>query len=310
VLRPEARMLVWENLRVGPAVADDLLFYPSYSRPIIVRGRTVVTTHDALSGLYPDLFPKADRLFYNHLYKWSAQQATLVLTTSQASRQDIARCWNVPMDKIRVVYLAPAECFRRCDDPSQATQIRQQYFGAQAPFFLFVGKMSGRRNISVLLEAFARFKKQTSAPHRLVLVGLNPHRLQVREQAIQLSISDALTICGYVPDSELNLLYNTAEALVIPSVYETASLPAMEAQAIGTPVICIGTAGMREITGGAALMVAELQPDLLGDALSEAAASKNLRERLVEGGLRNATRFSWQKAARETLDVLLEAARA
>jgi len=309
VLRPEARMLVWENLRVGPAVRDDLVFYPSYSRPIITHGRTVVTTHDALSALHPELFPTADRLFYNHLYGWSARHATLVLTTSQASMQDIARCWNVPLDRIRVVYLAPAECFQRCNDLSLAALTRERYFGEPCPFFLFVGKMSGRRNISTLLEAFAHFKKRTSAPHRLVLVGLNPHRLRVREQGVELGISEALIICGYVPDQELNLLYNAAEALVIPSVYETASLPAMEAQAVGTPVVCIATAGMREITGGEAAMVPELRADLLADAMAEVAESKSLRERLVEGGLRHSARFSWRKTARETFEVLWEAAR-
>src|SRR5262249_29842349 len=116
--------------------------------------------------------------------------------------------------------------------------------------------------------------------------------------------------CGYVSDEELNLLYNCAAALVMPSVYETVSLPVMEAQAAGAPVVCIDTAGMREITGGAAAMIPTLAPEPLCDAMVRVADDQALRTDLRVRGLEHAKQFSWARCARETMAVLAEAGRA
>ena len=174
VLRPDARMLVWENVRLGPFVDDDLLFCPSHSRPLWTGGRTVVAVHDALAHRRPELFPWSVRLFYRRLYDWSSRHATLVITASEAARDDLAS-GGVPAAKIRVVYMAAAETFRRLD-PGAARhgEVRQRLVGGSDPFFLFVGKLSGRRSIPLLFEGFAEFKRHTSHPHKLVLVGLNP----------------------------------------------------------------------------------------------------------------------------------------
>jgi len=295
VLRSAWPMLVWENLRLSFSAREDVLFCPSYSRPLFTRSLTVVTTHDAVQQIYPELFPLSVRLFYNRLYGWSARHATLVITDSEAGRDDIVRYWRVPRDKIRVIYLAPAEFVRPLANPQV-----QDLIGTCAPFFLFVGKVSGRRNLPCLLEAFAQFKRDTGAPHILVLAGLNPRNLNLT--------GDCVRYCEYLADDQLNLLYNAAQALVMPSVYETVSLPVMEAQAVGTPVICIDTGGMREITGGAALFVRKLEPNLLTAAMIELAGNTELRLRLRAASLENATRFSWDRCAAETLSVLAEAA--
>lgn len=300
-------MLVWENLRLGPKIKDTVLFCPSFSRPLFTRSRTVVTSHDAVQQIHPELFPISARLFYNHLYGWSARHATLVITDSEASREDVIRYWRVPREKTRVIYLAPADFVHRTRDREDLAEA-QRIVGTDNPFFLFVGKISGRRNIPCLLEAFATFKKETGCPHVLVLCGLNPHRLQLNALLMKLKIVDSVRYCEYLPDRQVNLLYNAAEALVMPSVYETVSLPVVEAQAAGTPVICIGSSGMREITGGAALFVDSLERGLLAAAMTEMSSDSALRIRLSEAGLENVKRFSWQRCAAETLKVLAEAA--
>src|SRR5262249_57232875 len=111
-----------------------------------------------------------------------------------------------------------------------------------------------------LLEGFAEFKRRTGLPHRLLLVGLNPHQLDLGALTARLGIDESVRYSGFVDDDDLNRLYNAAEAFVMPSVYETTSLPVMEAQATGAPVVCIDSVGLREITDGAALMIARLEP--------------------------------------------------
>ena len=307
VVPPDSPMLVWENLRLGPTTRDDVLFCPSYSRPIATRATTVVTTHDAVQQIHPELFPAAVRLFYNPLYRWSARHAAIVVTDSEGARQDIARLWQVPLGRIRVVYLAPADVFRPSSDAARVADAHRRAVGSDAPFFLFVGKISGRRNLPCLLEAFALFRKRTGQPHRLLLVGLNPHQLDVDAITTRLGVAEHVRRCGYVTDEELNLLYNGAVALVMPSVYETVSLPVMEAQAAGAPVVCIDTAGMREITGGAAAMIPTLAPEPLSDAMVRVAEDAAFRADIARRGLAHAKQFSWTRCARETIAVLAEA---
>lgn len=303
VLSPDARMLVWENLAFGPRVKADVLFCPSYSRPLLTRAPSVVTLHDAVSATHPQFFPKSQR-YYNTLYGWSARHATRVAADSAASRDDVIRCWGPAADRVRVIQLAPAEHIRPIPDA------RARLSGYQAPFFFFVGKLSGRRHLPALLEAFALLKRETNLPHQLVLSGLNPHQLDIQSQVDRLGIASDVRFCGFVSEEELNLLYCAADAFVMPSVYETISLPVMEAQAAGTAVICIDTPGLREITGGHARMIARLDERLLAAAMRDLAESPDERRRLAALGLVHSRRFSWRRCAAETLELILEAARA
>lgn len=307
VLGPPWRMIPWENLRLGPVCPDDVLFCPSFSRPLYTRAATVVTTHDAVLHLFPQLFPFSARIFYDRLYGWSARHATLVITDSEAAKVDIVKGYGVPAERVRVVYLAPAELFRPSTEDPAVSEARRRFLGSDDPFFLFVGKMTGRRSVPVMLEGFAELKRRTTVPHKLLLVGPEIGNIDVPGLVARLGLGSHLVRQGYVPDQDLCLLYNAAEALISPSIYETVSLPVLEAQACGTPVICVGTAGMREITGGAALLMPQTDSQEMFIALEGLAQQPELRRELAERGLANARRFSWKRCADETLAVLEEA---
>ncbi len=308
VLGPDMSMLLWENLRLGPFTNDDVLYCPSYSRPLLSRGRTVVVTHEAILRMYPKLFPRRARFVHDRLYAWSARHADLVITSTEAARQDIARAYAVPPERIRVIPMAPDAIFRPLPRAEfAATPAR--YIGSDDPFFLFVGKLSGRRDIPVLLEAFAAARRAGRLPHKLLLVGLNIHNLAIHARIAELGLAEHVRHVEWVSDEELARLYNAAHALVMPSVYETVSLPVLEAQASASPVIAIDTPGEREITGGAALLVPQLTALALAEAMRQIAEDEKLRRKLSENGLENVRRFSWQASSLATLEVLSEAAR-
>lgn len=308
VLRSDAPMLVWENTRLAATADDDVMFHPSYSRPVYARGRTVVVTYDATSRLHPELFPVSVRIFYNRLYGWSARHATSVITMTDTARDEIAACWGADRDRIEVVRLAPAEVFRPLKDRSAAIESAARLTGGDAPFFLFVGKLSGRRNIPVLLEGFATFKRRTGLAYRLVMVGPATGESWVGELADRHGVGADLVRGRYVTDDELNLLYNAAIALIMPSTYETISFPVMEAQATGTPVVCVDTPGARENAGEAALFVPRMTAPELAEALVRLASDAPLRADLGERGLAHSRTLSWPRCSRETLDVLARAA--
>jgi len=309
VLPSDSSMLVWENTLMARAASDDVIFCPSYTRPVYAHGKTVVVTHDATSKMYPEFFSRSVRHFYNPLYGWCARNAAEVITTTEAARKDISQVWNVPLEKIHVTRLAIAEGFKPLSNDPKVEELRRQHTGG-VPFFFFVGKLSGRRNVPRLLESFAKFKRETSFPHKLIIVGPDTATLNITEIGEEFGIAEHIVRLKYATDEDLNLLYNAAEAFVMPSTYETLSFPVMEAQAVGTPVICIDTPGARENTGGAAFFIPKLEVSDMAEAMSQVANDETLRLDLSKKGLANARTFSWQKCSTETLAVLTKAAHA
>ncbi|MDX6642803.1 MAG: hypothetical protein QOD76_765 [Solirubrobacteraceae bacterium] len=305
---PAWRLLLWENLRLGPSADDDVLFCPSFTRPLVSRGRTVVTTHEATLHVHPELYPRSARVFYDRLYGWSARHATLVISDSEAAGRDVAGAYGVDSDRIRVIPLAPASIFRPRPDDPRVQEVRRRYAGG-SPFFLFVGKLTGRRNLPLLVEAMAELRHRGGAEHRLVVIGLNTIELDVPALAARLGAPDAVAHHEYVSDEDLGLLYNAATAFVMPAVYETVSLPVIEAQASGTPVITADVPGLREATGGEAILTRPSDLSELVAALEQLATDDALRQELAARGLEHAQRFSWERSSAATLDVLAEAAR-
>ncbi|MEO5579437.1 MAG: glycosyltransferase, partial [Gemmatimonadaceae bacterium] len=202
----------------------------------------------------------------------------------------------------------PASCFRPLTPDVDRGSLRTRLTGTDEPYFLFAGKLSGRRNLPLLIEAFAEFRRRFNHPHRLVMVGPDAAMQKVRDMADSMKISSHVVTRTFVPDAELNELYNCAEAFVMPSAYETVSFPIMEAQATATPVICIDTPGAREMTGAEALLIPRLNVDEVASAMARLASDPELRARLAERGRENSRRFSWEKCASETLAICREAA--
>lgn len=309
VVGPDWRMVVWENLRMAPAAGDDVIFCPSYTIPLLRRGNTVVTTHDATLHMFPELYPPSGRLFYDHLYGWSARHAGLVITTTEAVKQDVARCYGVSPERIRVVPLAIDEAFKPMPGNPAVEEVRRRYLGSSDPFFLFVGKFTIRRNVPKLVRAFADLKRRNAAPHKLLMIGLNTTEINLPRMAAELGVAEHVVHREYISDEDLSLLYNAAEVFIMPSTFETLSLPVMEAQASGTPVISIDTVGLREITGGAALLIQKAEVPEIVEAMQKLATDPSLRRELSERGLAQARTLSWRRCSAEPLAVLAEAAR-
>jgi len=307
VLSSRLAMLPWENFRLGPSAKDPVMLYPSFSRPLVVRGASVVTTHDATMRIVPRMFTRKDRLFYDRLYGWSARAATVVLTTSEAAKRDIAREWRVDPAKIRVTPLAAAPAFHPLPATVNRERLRYEMFRTDAPYFVFVGKISGRRNVSELLKAFAQYRR-LGHPQRLLVVGPDHAVRAVRAIASELAVDRDLVTRSFVTDVELNQFFNCADGFIMPSAYENGSLPVFEAQASGTPVISIDTDGSREITQGSALLIPHLDAPSLLNAMIQLGTDADLRARLCLQGLENSRQYSWHRCAQETLAACAEAA--
>jgi glycosyltransferase involved in cell wall biosynthesis len=309
VLPPDARMLVWENLHLPRAARDDVLLCPSYSRPILTRCRTVSLIYEATQALYPQYYPASARWIHTPLYGWSARHSTLVVTNTDQARDDIVTAYKAPRDKVRVVPLAPAEVFRDRHSAQRLAEVRRRYVQGDVPYFLYVGKLTARRNVPHIVAALAEAKRRRPLPHKAVIVGLNTTGIDLAALARQHGIEGDVKHYAYVDDADLAPLYSGAEAFVLPYSYESAaSLTLLEAQAAGTPVITCNTAGLRQAAGGAAYFTDNVEPAALADAMLRIRDDATLRGELVRGGSANAARYSWRRCADEMLHTLHEAA--
>jgi glycosyltransferase involved in cell wall biosynthesis len=293
----------WEQVSLPRALrgAFDVLFSPAYSAPLLAPIPFVVAIHDVSFFAHPEWYAPREGLRRRWTVKASARRAARVLTISAFSQGEIVRHLGVPPDRVEVTWLAP---WRR---PSHAVVVRHER-DATRPLILYAGSLLNRRQIPLLVRAFAPIARATPGA-RLVLVGEN--RTFPREDpaalAATLGIADAVDVRSWVSDAELSQLYRDALAFVWLSTYEGFGLPPVEAMAAGAPVIACDTAVAREVYGDAARLVREGDEAGLTAALELVLHDRSERTRLRSAAAGVLAQFSWDATARTTLDVLRRA---
>ncbi|MCL5257103.1 MAG: glycosyltransferase family 4 protein [Chloroflexi bacterium] len=304
-LQPIPFPRLWTHVRLSAALVSqrpDIVFIPAHVLPAVCPARSVVTLHDLGYVHFPKAHTWPSRLYLQASTWFSARYASHVITISEASKRDIMRYCGVPAGKISVIYHGYDQSYRPLEAP-RAAPVAGKY-AIDSSYFIHVGTLQPRKNIPRLIRAFSAFKDQ-GWPHQLVLVGKKGWLYDSIAAAVEASPhSGCIRLLGYVDNNDLPALVARASALVIPSLYEGFGLPALEAMACGTPVIASNTSSLPEITADAALPVDPLDEKAICDALCRVASDPDLREKLSSAGLARAARFSWERCARETLEVL------
>lgn len=306
-IHPAPSPAVWEHV-VLPLLkpADDLFFCPSYIVPALSRERPCVVTHLGSYEAVPDAFPWWERTKARALYSGSARHADLVITVSESSRRDIVRFYGVPDERIRVIPLGVDDAFRPIDDEAMLDRRRRAFFPDGRPYVLFVGKLSTRRHIPELLEAFRRVAAERNLPHGLVLIGGDLTGQRVGERAASLGIADRVRHLPFADHATLVEAYNAADTFIYPSGYEGFGIPVLEAIACGTPTITLDNSAFPEFAGGIAHFARDGSVDGLAAALAEVVGSSAWRERTRRDGPVRAESYRWAGIAERTMAVLAE----
>lgn len=299
------RALAAEVVRAPP----DVLFVPAHVIPFLPPPRlppSVVTVHDLGYHVFPEAHTRQQRAYLELSTRWSTWAATRVIAVSQATALDLARRYGVAPARMRVIHEACAQPQPVPD--GEGTLVRARY-GLARPYALFVGTIQPRKNVVRLAQAYARLAR-SGVPWDLVLAGA-PGWLSepLLAELEQLGLGDRLHRLGYVPAGDLPALLQGATLFAFPSLFEGFGLPVLEAQSYGVPVLTSNNSALPEVAGDAALLVDPTDVDAIADAMLRLSQDEALRQRLVEAGYANVKRFSWEKAARETLAVLLQAAK-
>ena len=311
VLRPKLTGLLWENVRLAPAIKDvDVFFGPSYTLPLPYRGRTVVMTHsvnEVQEGTHPWWYP----MTYTNLYRASARKADRVIVPSQSVKEDIQAAYGVDAGRIEIVPQGADEAFRPVDDEAILRETRIEQLGEDRPYIVFVGKLSQRRNIPMLVRAFAALvKERPELTHKLLLFGPNHLNLPLPELVRELGVEDRVvqTDGRLKEHHDLTRIYSAADAYVSASAYEGFSITVVEAMACGTPVVGINRAAFGEIVNGAGRLIDEPSVEGLKSALGEVLGDPGLRADMRERGLERARAFRWEDNAARTLEILRDVA--
>lgn len=264
--------------------------------------RRVVTIHDLTFMAAPELCsPKISGLFAQHVGRF-VREADAVIACSEATKTDVLRFCHANPSRITVVHEAVDEDFHAMARAEAQRHVAEQY-GLAGPFILFVGTLEPRKNLPVLLRAFARIVKDI--PHTLVLgggVGWNAE--PIFETLESLALGDRVRQIGFVRNTEdLSALYSAADVSVLPSRYEGFGLPVLEAMTCGCPVVAANNSSIPEVAGDAAILCGTDDVDAFAVALHRIISDEAVRLRLIDAGREQVKRFSWQTCAEQTLSV-------
>jgi glycosyltransferase involved in cell wall biosynthesis len=297
--------LVWQQLYLPwRAWRDrvDVLFSPYYCGPLYAPMPQVVCICDISFSVFPRDFPSWLQFKPKLLARPSSWRAAKVMTISEFSRQELLRVYGLPPEKVVVIHAGVEAQYWRRERAQLEPSPRRSF---EFPFFLFIGSLLPRRQVDAVVQALARLP----VSYHLVVAGERDATklAQLKATAARWQVAERVMCVGHVSDTELEMLYAHAVALVSPSTYEGFGLPVLEAMAHGTPVIAWDIPVMREVVGGAGVLLPCGRIEDLAQAMRRFGEDAQFRLNFREKGRRRLQRFSWREAAGLFLTMLHEA---
>lgn len=283
----------------------DIVHHMTITGPFLFKPlmnfKAVETIHEILALKYPKSFELPVRLVFKLLLPRIASNADHIFTTGRSSRDDIIREFKISPDKISIIYQGINPIFKPLDQKKCKEQIRKKY-GISGSYLLFVSTLEGKKNVPTLLKAYKKLK-ENGIKHKLVLVGRKGYGYDEIEKTIRdLSLENEVAMPGYVPLEDLPLFYGGADVFVFPA-YEGLNMTLLEAMKCGCPVVVSNGGASREAVRDAGIIVDIFDSDGYAKAIERVLNDAKLAESMRRKSINEAKRFTWQDAAKQTIDV-------
>jgi glycosyltransferase involved in cell wall biosynthesis len=303
---PGKAVLWWDQVGVPAAVRKygiDVLYNPKYSIPLSVSLPTAWVCHGLDWYVMPQASRWIDRLSHRYLVPRYAAKAGAIIAVSEITREHVIQFLKVPPERVHTVYSGVNAAYAVEWSQSRLQDVRTRY-GLPTRYFLYAGAIYPPKNFTRLVQAYAKVGPARGIP--LVIAGGENRFLSEHElgEPQRLGLQDWVKWVGWVDQDTLPAFYQMADALLLPSLFESLGLPVLEAMAAGCPVITADRYGTREIARGAALLVDPESVDAIAGAMTEVLDDTALRSGLVASGRDRARSFTWERCAKQTLDIL------
>ncbi len=276
----------------------DIFHTSDWTQPPAGKAHLVTTIHDLSFLRWPTTVPASVLQTQRRRLAWVKKEKVAIIAVSKATKKEIINLLAIPGERIRVIYEAlPADVtiflrWRRKEKAKRLGETLRKKLGIKKPYFFAYGSLSARKNISRLLAAFTE-SNILRRNYQLLVVG-NYHPPETQR-------TPGVIFTGYLPRREMLLLFARALALVYPSLYEGFGLPILEAFALGVPVLTSNCSSMAEIAAKAAVLVNPHEKDEIAQGMQILAREQQRRAFLRRRGRQRLKKFSWEKAARETV---------
>lgn len=287
----------------------DVIFIPTAATLPVGRVPAVCTIHDVTPITMPSHSPKV-RAIQRVLFKGCARFSRTIITSSECSKRDIVRHLGVPEEKVVVIHDGcDQSLFNPAPPEMAALDALRARLGIEKPYLLHHGTIQPRKNLKRLIEAFRRMLSENAdLDFDLVLAGqLGWASDEIMNAAAEYNGRGRVILTGILDDTELALLIKGASLAVVPSLYEGFSLPMVEAMACGVPTIASSTSCLPEISGNALAYFDPLSVEEIAACMQTVLRDSALSLRLRQKGIDRAREFTWERCARQTLDVLIKA---
>ncbi|MGZ4035838.1 MAG: glycosyltransferase family 4 protein [Bacteroidia bacterium] len=258
--------------------------------------KQLAVIHDISFEHYPKDVSWIVRKYYTHFFPKFARKATRIATVSEFSKNDIATQYKIDPTKIDVVYNGCNELYKPITE--ERKQKAKQIFSKNCDYFLFVGALHPRKNISRLFEAFDKFKSIRSNDVKLVIVG-EKYRWtsEIKRTYINMKFKDDVVFTGRLSTDDLKNVLGSALAMTYVPYFEGFGIPILEAMNCDVPVITSNITSMPEVAKDAALLVDPFSVDSIASAMQIIYTDENVRNSLIEKGRKRKLDFSWKKTA-------------
>jgi glycosyltransferase involved in cell wall biosynthesis len=304
-IRDRFAVRLWAQFGIPRLVRDcDIVHFAKNLGVFGLQQRTIVTVYDMTTLIFPELSTKLDVWYWKHIEKLTLRGADHIIAISHQTAYDIQKFYDLPREQISVIYPACGRHFQPVSD-SEIGRIVKTYELTE-DYILHVGRIDPKKNIPLLIEAFSYFRHDNDYRGQLLLIGEQYEKKpdnQIYTKIEQLELNDSVFLLGIVTDRELPAFYSGSTITVVPSAHEGFGLTALEALSCGAPLIVNKAGAINEVVGDAAIVMPESTPECLASLMTELWLNKARRSELSQRALKQASVFSWEETAQQTLEL-------
>jgi glycosyltransferase involved in cell wall biosynthesis len=303
---PGQNVLWWDQVALPRELRQrgvDVLFNPKYSVPLTGSYPSAWVCHGLDWYVMPWASRYVDRLSHRYLVPRYAARSSAIVAVSEVTKNHLIEFLRIPADRIAMIYTGVGDEFWTGLTADQLGAVRERYKLPQR-YVLYAGAVYPPKNFRRLVQAYAKVGPELGVS--LVIAGGTNRFLSADElkEPERLGLGDWVRWAGWVDSETLPAFYQMAEALLLPSLFESFGLPIVEAMASSCPVVTSNCYGAKEVAGDAAVLVEPRSVDSIADGVRRVLTCPELRQVLTERGLRHSRAFTWERCAGQTLDVL------